>query len=157
MYQFFNVRCYTTNSLSELKNILARLVNALTKVLNEASVLPRIILIIPDDDIVNNINYFRFGADFVLRPVLQWIVNNIERAVQCKKMELVNILPGAVASGEPKIIWLQMMDKPNGYDRSLALRPKFNKMLESILANKQHHYIALYMKWVSILSKMYTL
>ena len=141
VYNYFNVKCFSTSLLSETKNIMACLVNSLIKALNDAEFLPRIIIVVADGDIIKQVNYFGFGVDFVLGPIINWIVNNMERAIDCRKTDLANRLPGAVIFGEPKVIWVKMMDKPNGYDRGLALHHKFNKLLENILYSKRNHYI----------------
>ena len=40
IYQEFNVRCFTANPLSEVKQVLARILNCLIKALNDSTKLP---------------------------------------------------------------------------------------------------------------------
>ena len=48
MYSQFNVKCFTPNPLSSLRNIAARIVNAFIKALNENNKMPDMVLVIPD-------------------------------------------------------------------------------------------------------------
>ena len=48
IYDMYNVRCFTANPLSEVKNVAARLVNALIKAVNDAEKLLKSIIVIPD-------------------------------------------------------------------------------------------------------------
>ena len=41
IYDMYNVRCFTANPLSEIRNVVARLVNALIEALNDAEKLPK--------------------------------------------------------------------------------------------------------------------
>ena len=44
-----------------------------------------IILIIPDGDILKAINHFSFGVSTIIGHVLEWIIKNIDSAIESKK------------------------------------------------------------------------
>ena len=52
MYNYFNISCFTSNPKSFERNTLARIVNCLVKALNDTVKLPRLILVVPDEDIL---------------------------------------------------------------------------------------------------------
>ena len=66
---------------------MARLVNALIKALNnkDLKVLPRMIVIIPDEDLIKSINYFELGISNILESAIKWVVTNMQRAIKAKK------------------------------------------------------------------------
>ena len=150
IYDMYNVKCFTANPLSEIKNVAACLVNALTKALNDAEKLPRLIIVAPDWDLINYINIEHFEADAVINEVLAWILMNMKRAIKSKQDFLLKKRAGAVAENEPKLIWVKMInrfgsttkyDRSNAKLRALALKGKFNRILEDRLADEQSHYI----------------
>ena len=143
LYDMYNVRCFTANPLSEMKNVATRLVNSLVKALNDYEKLPRMILVVPDWDLLN---YFRFNdgnADQLIKTILKWIINNMRKAVDAKKDFLMKSKIGAVFEGEPKIIWAKMINRP-GYKRFNAVmlqKGRFNRILEDLLADEKSHYL----------------
>ena len=80
IYDMYNIRCFTANPLSEVRNVAARLVNALIKALNDAEKLPKMVLILPDWDLLRFVNYTDRNAEVVLEEMLNWIINNMKRA-----------------------------------------------------------------------------
>ena len=140
MYQYYNVICQTEDRLSNVSSIPARFMNAIAKGLN-ANHMPRIILIIPDGDILKAINHFSFGVSTIIGHVLEWIIKNIDSAIESKKDELRKRKPGTLVANKPRILWLCMPDRPNGTSPLLEARKKFNNILEDILCSKKNHYI----------------
>ena len=91
---------------------MARLVNASVKALNDNMKIPRMIVIVPDHDIINSINFFEFGIKHILHISIRWIINNMQRVLEAKIENLMNIKPGAV-DDKPKVIWVKMLQKPS--------------------------------------------
>ena len=85
LYQQYNVKCFASNLLSQLKDILTRLVNALVKALNDHQVLPRFVIVIPDDDIVHHALKYDVGVSMPVGAAINWLANQMIRAVACKK------------------------------------------------------------------------
>ena len=59
-----------------------------------------------------------------------------------RKDDLSRAKAGATSHSEPKIVWIAMIDRVGCQDRALSIRNKFNSILETILADFDHHYIA---------------
>ena len=148
LYQFFNVTCYTPNPDTSVRSTLARLVNCVIKALNDAVKLPRLILIIPNSDIVRYVRRL-VDPDFedmtlFLDATLKWVINQMARAVDAVKDHLQRRKPRAVLSYEPKMIWIKMMDKiilGCNRGKSLAFRKLFNDSLENVLSGCTEHFI----------------
>ena len=112
VYDYFNVTSYMTDPMNNTQSVYARILNSLLKALNDATKLPRINLLIPDQDILDDIDYSHEGKSIIMGGVFEWLVNQVQRAITSKKEDMRNIRPGAVIVNEPKTIWLKMLQSP---------------------------------------------
>ena len=160
IYNNYNMKCYSSNSLSKAKEAPVRLVNALIHALNDhdgknkkgtaseeeipkfAPFLPRFIIMIPDWDIIKHIGHYKYGVTIIAEKVVNWIVKNIERSIEIRHEDLTRIKKGATVSTEPKIVWVTMIDRVGCCDKALAIHSKFNRILEDILVDYKNQYIA---------------
>ena len=76
--------CFTTNPQSVNKDVLAKFINVVIKVLNDNNALPRIMAIIPDWDILRYIYDGKGHTKKVASTVLKWLVGQIDKAIQAK-------------------------------------------------------------------------
>ena len=143
IYETYNVTLLMDNPIPQIHNLLARLLNCLIKGLNNKSKLPRMIVIMPDWDILRFMNHYTFGVSIIAGKCLNWIITNMERAIEARKDELHRCKPGAVQPNEPKMIWVKMINRSSRYhnQRIFAVRKKFNTALEELLCNLRYHYI----------------
>ena len=137
MYDFYNVIFHKENITSLNENVLLHYINAITHGLNNEKKLPRIILIIPDGDILQFINHFNFGISYILGSLLSWLINQIDTAIDCKKSEFRKEQPSIISSNEPKVISVKIHNHPKGQSQLLATRNKFNNILENLLHGHQ--------------------
>ena len=98
------------------------------------------IMFIPDVDILKKAAFFQYGASKVLGTVINYLIKQIVRIIDTHKVDCRNVCRGAVIDGEPKIIWVKVIDCPNR-DKILSLRTKFNAILEETIAQYPNHYI----------------
>ena len=128
-----------------IKNVLARIFNSLVEGLNRNKgndPLPRLLVVIPDADILKFINHYTYGVSAITGRCLNWLITNMDRVIEAKKEQLQKKKAGAVAANEPKIIWVKMLDTPNmTYSDLMACRKKYNAILDDILAQKRNHYV----------------
>ena len=141
MYDHFNVQIFTANPLSSLRNVMTRLVNSLIKALNDATKLPRIILVVPDIDLLKHTKNFDFGTVETSTAAIDWVMTQMERAVEEKRDEIKKRKPGAIEPGEPKFIWSKMINRTNGFSNILKVRRKFNDAMESCMLDRSFHHI----------------
>ena len=153
----YNVRCFSSHLMSKIKEAPARLVKVLIHGLNEkrnversgqkicecqlqmpAALLPRYIIIVPDWDIVKHIGHYHYGVSIMIQKVMSWI----NRAIMTRKDDLSRAKAGTTSHSESKIVWIAMIDRVGCQDWALSIRNKFNSILETILADFDHHYIA---------------
>ena len=141
IYDYYNVKCFTPNPNTVLKDVLARLLNCFVKALNDHNKLPRLVIVIPDLDILKHINHFGFGVKYLIHEAMQWLLTQFSRAVESKVDFMRRKKPGSIIANEPKFIWVKAINRLNGYSKMLAMRNKFNNIMESHLAGKVNHYV----------------
>ena len=143
VFDYYNVKCFTSNPLSHVCLLLARLVNNVIKALNnkECVLLPRFIVIIPDWDILKFLDYNTYGVETVVTAVVKWAINEMGKAIEAKKDELFKIKPRSVIGSEPKIVWVKMLQRVDTGEKVLTVRGKYNIVLEKLLAERNGHYI----------------
>ena len=150
IYEYFNIFCITPNPDSLVKNVLAKFMNCIIKALNDSVKLPRIILFIPDLDIIRYIcrTVTVLDADLsdlhlFVEGALNWIINQVAWAIDAAKDNLQRRKPGAILSYEPKMVWVKMMDRigTGSRSKSLALRNIFNTTLGDKLSGRTGHFI----------------
>ena len=141
--EYYNISSYMAPPNAVNKEVLSRFVNALVKALNESLKMPRLIIVVPDHDILKFVDYNSFGVKEIIRGAINWIINQMKRAVEAKQDNLSRRNPGAILAGEPKMIWVKMINRHGITGRSelLALRYKFNDALEDCLAQHENHFI----------------
>ena len=122
-------------------NPLVSIVNCFAEALNRFHLLPRFVVIIPDQDIIRAINYFDYRISKIIQRCIEWMVKELDRFIAARKDELTKKQPGAVVNLEPKVIWLKMLDRP-GTSRIMSIREKFNAILEETLFKYHQTYIA---------------
>ena len=143
LHKMYNVQFFTANPLSEVKNIMTRLVNSLVKALNDAKYLPRIILVVLDDDILHQIGKLKVGTDaiIILEKAINWVMLQMERAITSKKDGLKKKKPGAVVTSKPKVIWVKMLKRYNACNHLMQVRNTYNEVVEKAMVDRTNHYI----------------
>ena len=141
IYDYYNITCHAENQLSANENTMARLVNAVIKGLNEPHRMPRIILMIVDTDLLTHIKHVGFGESQVIGSAINWIVRNVENAIESKQDELRKRRPGSLHTGEPKVLWVKTFTHPYKMHPSMiSAATKFNSILMDLVQNKHCHY-----------------
>ena len=141
IYKYYNVSCFTPNPRTLLKNTMARFINALIKALNDSLKMPRIILFVPEDDLLQFIKTDEHNAREVIFKCLNWMAIQVDRAIEAKVDALRIRKPGSILTNEPKIIWVKMIKRLNKTSEVLTLRTKYNEALHDIVGNRTGHYI----------------
>ena len=112
-----------------------------TRGLNEYVHLPRMVIIVPDADLLRFFNHYTFGITEIAEHCINWLIVTMERGIEARKDALRRRRQGAVNPNEPKVIWIKMLNRVNGTSKMMKFRHKFNDALEQMLANRKCHYI----------------
>ena len=139
IHRMFNVKTYYTKVIPGVNNPLMRVVNALINAMNEPTnlQLPRMIIIMLDDEFLHMMNFKDFGISMMIGKCLEWLVREIHDIVHDQRHLLKYKRLGAVSRYEPKIIWSHMMinDRLNAADINL-LHQKFNAILNQVICQE---------------------
>ena len=86
-YLNFEVRAYLTSQHTmNTRNILSRLRNGLVTALNEHAVLPKVIVMVPDDDIINQVKDDpNTNLSFYYERLMSGLCNLLNKSVDCYK------------------------------------------------------------------------
>ena len=117
VYKYFNVSTFTTNPLSDMEDVLARLINCFIKELNDNIYLPSLLVMIPDHDLLNYVaNYFSNDTRLdstdlrnAFGKAIQWLASQLDRAIEIRKDALHIRHNGAVDPLEPRILWIKVL------------------------------------------------
>ena len=101
----FEVKMYVSNQYNSMNtSILSRLVNCLVKAISENYLLPRIILFVIDNDILESVHFNKYGTSVLLGILMEWLFNQMYRAIKAYK----EFLPKKALRQEyPQLIWIE--------------------------------------------------
>ena len=105
LYDHYNVKCYYGNQSEVKKDIPSHIMNSFITALEENIYLPCLVLIVLDTELIQHIDHYNTGFRVLACGLIDWIANNITRAIEFRKTDLIHIRPGAVTIGEPRVIW----------------------------------------------------
>ena len=112
------------------------------KALNKFPHLPDYILILPDKDIIASINRFDFGVREMLEANMNWLIQNLARALLARRENLKKIRPGSTPKQLPSILWVKMFPRPHTSDQHFkaiwSLRSKFYQVLDETLSIEKY-------------------
>ena len=122
----FDVSGYVNSKFkSDNPSVLCRLINALIKAINVEHVLPKWIVVVPDDDIIRALNHSKYGISNTLGRLVDHVMKEQEKAVTTAK----EILPEKCKRVfYPIFIWIQAPMHDNFNNNSE--RYKFNKCIK---------------------------
>ena len=121
-----------------MRRCTACIINSFIEALNEHDRLPRYLIIVPDKDLISDINVFEFGASKVVSDVLQWMLKEINMFIRWKRLELLDKKPGAIADDDPMVILVRMLRRHERYtqgsclEKIVSMRAKFNDALNEM-------------------------
>ena len=139
----YDVKAFTTSRyLSHDRSVVSRFRNLLVKAIHEEILLLKAIVLVPEDDIIRNIQYE--GPDVIeaYKRIVQWISKEIHRVILAYK----DIMPNKARRYRyPAVIWVVPPTNVNFFNNDL--RRDFGLALESA-ASKYSEFWALQLKKV---------
>ena len=143
LYQYYNIHPYFPSNSIIINNNVLRLANSLVEALNKRQNLPRMLVFFPDKDLLSAL-----GPKFLInRPeraiarLIDWITNFVNREISTRKVDMYAKKPSSVSPGEPKFLWIKMLNRFQNRDATNSYRLCFNSMLEEAISSRKHSYI----------------
>ena len=146
VYEQYNVFVFFTAQTSHQINFLARVQNAMMEAFNRRFHLPRYIVIMLDKDLIEVVNYFKYGESMILDKAIQWLSKELDRTIESRSEDLMQKKPGAAYSNT-KTVWTKMIPRKNMQQVSaterkiLAAKPKFNAILDDIAHKQRNNHV----------------
>ena len=108
--------------------------------------LPKHILFLLDSDILSGTKAKnKAGVSRDIGNYLCWITKSVETIIEVKKEDIYQKRPGALTQGEPNVIWIKMLKRPNSDIKNnedmCTLHHKYNDILEETLVARKNHFI----------------
>ena len=135
---------YNTHSFYELAKvgvtrISTRIVNSVISGVNQTHGLPRFLVIMPDKDLLCDMDVFLPEICHLIWENVDWMVRQISMVVRRKKADLLDKKPGAIYAGYPVIVFVCMIRRLQNLGKAQSqkvylLRAKFNDALNDSVA-----------------------
>ena len=141
---------YYPSAIAGIKYTMTRILNSVIEALNSCDRLPRMVLILPDKDIINDVNLYDFGAYKTIAAVVNWFTCQVDIAIHRKKLQISEKKPGAISSSRyPSIIHVNMIHRATSFrsgskmESICSLQSKFNEILNNAAAWQDHHILTI--------------
>ena len=127
-YQNFEVKGFFSYENSYERWAISRMRNALVTALNEHNSLPKLIVVIPDDDIIRDLRHVKSKMTKKLEKKTNWITRQMFRVISSYK----DLLPQkAKRQSIPHVLWISPPTLRNFGEYNNENREKFTICLET--------------------------
>ena len=127
----YKVKFFTDNSLSLVNSITGRIRNTLVKAIKENPLLPRIIVVMLDDNMVADIT---LHYSYIFGALFHWLVMEIDRVVESHKDYL---LVKGRKQDYPSFIWISPPQNVNFQNN--GIQQKMDKVMKNTLEKLKGH------------------
>ena len=110
------------------QNILTRIVNSLVKAINEQVILPKAVILVFYDDILDAINHYDSGISYPIGKAIEWLANKIHDTITAHKEQLPN---KSRKLKYPAICW-SLIPLHDIYGHYNEFKEKFNKAVKRV-------------------------
>ena len=143
IYQHFQIKPFYQTGSGSAVGTIHKLYNSLVEALNKSHILPHYILVIPDRDIILQLDFFALGIGFIIEQMMEWLFKQVDHLIEAKCDFLHSKCIGALLH-MPTILWTHMINRPlinchpyNMYNLVVELRAKFNRTI-NVEVRKSH-------------------
>ena len=145
IFNYFNISGHYVTTGSGIKGV-AWLLNPLIHGLNEEPFLPKLIVVIPDIDMLKYLAINGKASSLVIGSTLHYAIMQFDLYIEKRKQDLASKCPGALIPDDtyPKIIWVRIPRRPKVIARDIfANRGRFNSIIEERLfdGKETSHFI----------------
>ena len=143
LYDHYNLHGIFPGNFYAVRNPFLRVINTVIYGLNKFEKLPRFMIIVADKELVEFIGGNKKGDNLIIGMMLEWLIKQIEKAVDRKKNMMRELKPGSTSVCEPKFVRVKMMKGPwdGNYENLFEKRKLFNEILEEVLSSRRDSYI----------------
>ena len=121
-----------SESTDKPNNRLARIHNTLASAMSRRAMLPKIIVFILEDDIINYLGYNDYGVSEMFGRMLEYLLNEVQKSILRFRSKF--LVPKVFKKDWPKVVWL-LPSFHNNYTNS-TLRRKYSTELAVQVQNR---------------------
>ena len=153
--EYYNVRGNIESSIPQ-RYATGRIINNVIEALNQKQPqrhrLPRFLVIMPDKDLINdleNLNVDEEGDNKEVFKEIAYLVNYLTRQIDIivrrKRLQISEKKPGAICADDPIVIYVTMLNRVDRFHpesrmgKICYLRSKFNDLLNEAAARQEQH------------------
>ena len=103
MIDFYNVKTFNKTT-APVPYASTQIINALTDVVNTEHILPKYLIVVPDHDILYDVDLFSSDAGLFVSDITRWFVRQINTVVHHKRVDLLAKKPGTLSGYSTTII-----------------------------------------------------
>ena len=130
----FDIKWYASNNLDLQKAVIGRLRDQLKKAIKEQKLLPKLIIVILDDNIITNMKSKGYGISEAYGCLIHWAAEKFNHVISSYKDKL----PKRCKKEQyPNFVWMAPPQHKNFENNNL--RGKFTKSLKSTLGFQSKH------------------
>ena len=147
VYQQFLIKPFYQTGMGSAPGTVHKLYNSMVEAFNKSHKLPHYILMVPDRDIILQLDYFAPGIGFIIEQTMEWLFKQIERLIEAKCDFLRSKCAGALLH-IPIVLWTHMINRPlinhypyHTYNLVVELRSKFNRTINNEVRKSRYSRI----------------
>ena len=130
----FDLKIFAGSSLDHFRSPLGRMRNQLVKAIQQEILLPKLVVVIPDVDLINAIPYEGYGISDIYGRIVHWLAAEYNKIIECHKDNLQN---KSLKEDYPQFVWFPPPQNKNFSEN--ALRSKFAKSVKASLHIQRNH------------------
>ena len=111
-------------------NIISKLINLFIEAINEQTLLPKAIIVIIDDDIMDELDHYKNGISLAIGRIIEYLAESLHSIINSHKEALPT---KAWKFKFPAILWC-LIPQHNVYDQFNEFKRKFNKAVDKTAA-----------------------
>ena len=104
----YDLKVFVGLSLYHTRSPLGSMRNQLVKAISQETLLPKLIVVIPDVDLINLISYHGYGISDVYGRIVHWLAAEYNKIVECHKDNLQN---KSLKEDYPQFVWFPNLQK----------------------------------------------
>ena len=122
---------------------MGRIKNNFVEVINQQILLPKIVIVVLEDDLLNAINHYKTGASLAIEPCLDWIMSELHDITVTYKQKLPT---KSRKFRYPQFLWISAIHH-DGFNNGNSYREKFNRCLMEVSSKYREMHVLHLVAW----------
>ena len=125
------------------RNVIGRVHNNLIDAINSQVLLPKVIVVVIEDDLLNAVDHFKIGASDALGPCIEWMFKEFHRTIAAYKEKLPT---KARKFKYPQILWVAPVFH-DGFGNGNYYREKHARLIQKLAEDYREMHVLYLPMW----------